>query len=144
MVTIRKSTEHDLKAIFELIVDFAHFIKTPEKVTITLDQMMADKELFKCLVAEDDKKIVGFASYYFTYFSWTGKASYLDDLYVIPAYRNQKIGTKLMDYFIEISKLENCKQARWQVSNWNKEAIAFYKKRGCKINEVDVNCDLKL
>ena len=33
---------------------------------------------------------------------------------------------------IDIARQTDCKKARWQVSNWNKNAIDFYKSIGAK------------
>jgi diamine N-acetyltransferase len=87
---------------------------------------------------------VGFASYYFTYFSWTGKAIYLDDLYVVASYRGKGIGRRLLEEIISIGKRENCKRLKWQVSKWNEAAISFYKNIGAAIDDTEINCDLLL
>lgn len=142
---IRKATEKDFNAIVNLINEFALFQKTPGKVTITVDQMKADQDLFQCFVAEDEKKsIVGFASYFFTYYSWTGKALYLDDLYVTSGARGSKTGTKLLEAVIDLAKQSGCKKLRWQVSGWNQPAIDFYKKMGAVMDDTEINCDLVL
>ena len=87
-VIIRKAEEQDFAAILSLINEFSIFQKTPQKVTITLDEMVANGNLFQCFVAEAaNKGIVGFASFFFAYYSWSGKVIYLDDLYVTDAYR---------------------------------------------------------
>lgn len=143
--TIRKATEKDIEAIHRLIVEFAHFIKTPEKVIVTIEQMRQQQELFNCIVAETaEAGIVGFATYFFSYYSWIGKSLYLDDLYVVERYRGNNIGTALMDRVFEIARENDCRKVRWQVSNWNEKAIAFYKKRGAEIDTVEINCDMYL
>ena len=144
-VTIRRASRQDFPVIFSLIKEFSIFQKTPEKVTVTLEQMISDENIFKCLVAEsDDKEIAGFATFFFTYYSWSGKGLYLDDLYVKDIFRKQAIGKKLLDKIIEIAKEENCKRVRWLVSGWNKNAIDFYKKLGAVIDDTDITCDLLL
>lgn len=140
--TIRKADEQDFPAIISLIKEFSVFQKTPEKVTITLDQMRKDKNIFQCLVAESDKEIAGFATFFFTYYSWTGKGLYLDDLYVKESFRNHAIGKKILDAVIHLAKSEQCKNVRWLVSNWNINAIEFYKKAGATVDEIDLNCNL--
>lgn len=85
-------------------MELAVFVKTPEKVVITSQQMVLDKELFQALVVVHENKIIGFASYYFAYFSWTGKSIYLDDLYVVEAFRGQGIGSSLMQKGFEIGR----------------------------------------
>jgi GNAT superfamily N-acetyltransferase len=141
---IRKAKTTDFEEIHSLIKEFAEFIKTPEKVITTPSQMNNDKGYFNCFIAVDKNKIIGFATYFIAYYSWTGKAIYLDDLYVLEKYRGQGIGNKLLDKVIETAKSENCKKVKWQVSNWNEKAIEFYKIRGATIDEVEINCDLTL
>lgn len=144
-VTIRKATENDFAAIIELINEFAIFQKTPGKVSITLQQMQEGKDLFQSFVAEtNDHKIVGFASFYFAWFSWSGKGIYLDDLYVTELYRQQKIGSQLLNTVIDLGKKARCRKLRWQVSGWNKNAIGFYKSIGAVIDDTEINCDLNL
>lgn len=144
-ITIRKGNENDFAGIFSLIKEFAVFQKTPEKLTMSLEQMKEEKDFFQCMVAEDEfKGIVAFATFFFAYYSWSGKALYLDDLYVTADFRNKKIGTQLLEYIIDLAKQTNCKKLRWQVSNWNTEAKDFYKKMGATLDEVEINCDLDL
>ena len=144
-VTIRKAGERDFPFIFEMMKEFAVFQKTPEKVFITLDQMIRDRDIFNCLVAEvSNKEIVGFATFFFTYYSWTGKGLYLDDLYIKDRFRKQSIGKKLLYAVIDLAKKEQCKRVRWLVSGWNAEAIEFYKKMGAVIETTEYICDLAI
>jgi diamine N-acetyltransferase len=143
-VEIRRAEPNDYSEIYSLIKEFATFIKTPEKVITTPSQMICDQEYFRCFIACDKDKIVGFSTYFIAYYSWTGKTLYLDDLYVLEDYRGHGIGSELLDKVIETAKNENCKKVRWQVSKWNKKAIDFYKSRGATIDDVEINCDLKL
>lgn len=141
-ITIRTTTEQDLEAVYALILEFATFQKSTDKVSITVAQMKKDKELFQCLVAETtDKRIIGFASHFFCYYSWSGKALYIDDLYVTQSYRKQGVGKALLDAIVQKAKDNNCFKVRWQTSNWNSNAIAFYKNYGAEIDEVEINCD---
>ena len=76
-----------------MLKEFSVFRKTPEKVSITLEQMMSEKNIFKCIVGETEtNEIAGFATFFFTYYSWPGKGLYLDDLYVKDSFRKQSIG----------------------------------------------------
>ncbi|MDB5245882.1 MAG: family N-acetyltransferase [Segetibacter sp.] len=141
----RQGNEEDYAAIFSLLKDFATFQKTPEKLLITPQQLKEDKDFFRCFVAEDaQQQIVGFASYFFAYYSWSGRAVYLDDLYVKPTARGQGIGTLLLKALVDYAKKEDCKKVRWQVSKWNNEAINFYKKMGAVTDDIEINCDLVL
>ena len=144
-ITIRPANEMDFPEIFSLITEFSVFQGTPEKVSITVEQMQENKELFNCLVAETkDKHIIGFASFFFAYYSWSGKALYLDDLYVKETFRNQAIGKILFDAVLVYAKNNHCNKMRWLVSKWNTNAIGFYKSIGANIDETELTCDLTL
>ncbi len=100
--------------------------------------MFKDKfnDYFNCIVAVNaNRQIIGFATYFFSSYSWIGKALHLVDLFVLENYRRHKVGNQLIDKIIEIAKKSGCKKVRWQVSNWNKKAIDFYKKLGAEIDE---------
>lgn len=143
-ITIRRATEADYPQVLTLIKEFSRFQGTPEKVTVTAEQMQEDKDLFQCFLAEEDGEVVGFTTFFFAYYSWTGKALYLDDLYVREAFRNQGIGKRLLEAVIDLAQKERCRKVRWQVSKWNTAAIGFYKSMGATIDEVEINCDLVL
>ena len=144
-ISIRNGTEADYPAIIDLINQFAFFQKTPERVTNTAEQMRSDNNLFQCFVAVDEKnRIVGYAAWFFAYFSWTGKALYLDDLYVVESARGKNIGTRLLQTVIDHATASKCVKVRWQVSTWNKPAIAFYRKMGALIDDIEMNCHFEL
>ncbi len=142
IINIRKATEEDFPAILGLIRELAEFEKAPEKVSNTIEQMKQEKEFFKSMVAETKSgEIVGMALYFFAYYTWVGKSLYLDDLYIKEDYRKMKIGSALLNEVMTVARTENCKRVRWQVLNWNKNAIDMYKKSGAVIDGEWMNCD---
>lgn len=143
-ITIEKAQKSDLKEIHRMILDFATFQKTPEKVYITAEQMETDADLLKVLIVKKDEKPVGFATYYFGYSSWSGRNLYLDDLYLESDQRGHGIGDQIMDKLELIARDNNCKSMRWLVSKWNESAIDFYKKRGASVDGTEFTCQLDL
>jgi diamine N-acetyltransferase len=144
-VIIREAEVADFTNVIALIKEFSFFQKTPEKVTITLEQMTTEKDFFRCLIAETrNKDVVGFATFFPAFYSWSGKAFYLDDLYVKESSRKQGIGKKLLEAVITLAKEDGCKKVRWQVSGWNADAIYFYEKIGAVLDDTERNCDLML
>lgn len=142
-INIRSSRETDYPQIVGLFKEFAAFEKLPEKMTNSVDRMIKEKDFFNCFVAEtNDNRIVGYVTYFFCYYTWIGKSLYMDDLYVQHEYRAKGVGTKLMSKVIEFAKDSECHKLRWQVSEWNKPAIDFYKNIGATIDSVEQNCDL--
>jgi GNAT superfamily N-acetyltransferase len=141
----RPASIEDYETLYSMMRDFAHFQKTPERLTLTLEQLKKDKDYFQCIVAvTSDNTIVGFSTWFFAYYSWTGKAVYMDDLYVVEEYRNQGVGTRLLQAVIQVAKEAGCSKVKWQVSKWNDAGIRYYEKMGATIDEVDINCDLKI
>lgn len=139
---IRTATVDDYQTIIDLITELAIFEKAGDQVTNTAKQMFEEKEFFKCLVAENDKKeIIGFALYFYAYFTWIGKSLYLDDLFVKKEYRNQGVAKMFLNEIFEDARKENCKRVRWQVLDWNTDAIEFYKKIGARLDNEWINCD---
>ena len=78
---------------------------------------------------EIDRKIVGIAHYRKLLSPLKGKyIGYLDDIFVDPEYRNQKIGQKLMHEIKVISKSENWDLVRWITHQDNIKAKSLYDK----------------
>jgi GNAT superfamily N-acetyltransferase len=143
-ITIRDATDADFPAILALVKELATFQQATDKVIVTADEMLKDKDLFRCLIAENDQQeIIGIATYFFAYYTWVGKSLYLDDLYVKQQYRGNKTGSLLLKRLFEIAIAAECKRVRWQVSDWNEPAINFYKKLGGHIDKEPYNCDFE-
>ena len=142
-VTIRPIEERDYATLIFLFQEFAHFEKLPEKMTNSVEQMLREKEYLTGFVAvSPEDEILGYATYFFGYYTWIGKSLYMDDLYVRPNLRGAGVRTKLINEVIAFAKAENCKKLRWQVSEWNQPAIDFYKSLGANVDAMESNCDL--
>lgn len=140
--SIRPARESDFPAILSIVKKLALFEKAPEKVTNTVEQMKEEQDFFRCLVVEaDTHEVIAIALYYFAYYTWVGKSLYLDDLYVLESFRNQGIASALLRKVFEEARAANCKRIRWQVLNWNANAIKLYEKCGATIDNEWSNCD---
>ena len=131
-VEIRKAQQGDELTIHALIVELAVFEKEPNAVVNTPQQLAKDlfqDKICHAFVALNQNKIVGFALYYFSYSTWKGKSVYLEDIYVQPAFRSQKIGNALFNKVVEIARQEKVRRMDWQVLKWNHEAIRFYERK---------------
>ena len=140
--TIRQGNQADFPAILGLIKELALFENAPEQVTNTVTQMEEEQDLFDVFVVENNQgKVIAMMLYYYVYYTWSGKSLYLDDLYVQEAYRGNGLGKQLLDKLFEEARKNNCKRVRWQVLDWNKPAIDFYKKLGATLDGEWINCD---
>lgn len=143
MVTIKNIEENDFEELVALFLEFATFQNQPEKMKNSVEKMISEKEFLHGFTARDeDDRIIGYATFFFAYYTWVGKSLYMDDLYIKEQYRGKGIGTLLINTVIKHAEKEKCDRLRWQVSEWNKPAISFYKSLGAKIDETEKNCDI--
>lgn len=144
-IIIREALEEDFTQLVKLFLEFAIFENLQNHMTNSVERMTSEKEHFNGFVAIlPDKQIVGYATWFFGYYTFSGKGMYMDDLYITPAYRNKGLGTMLINRVIAKARETHCNKLRWQVSEWNYAAQAFYKKLGAEIDEVERNCNLDL
>ncbi len=143
-IEIRPLQDKDIEALLGLLKEFALFQKHPESMTNTVKQLRQDREHFKCYIALVDSIVIGYTIYYSAYSSWSGRALYIEDLYVTTLSRNLGIGKKLLDAVVQEAISTQCKKVKWQVSKWNKNAQEFYRHIGAEIDDSEINCDLSL
>jgi GNAT superfamily N-acetyltransferase len=144
-ISIRPGEISDFPVILEMFREFSIYQKLPQRMHNNLDRMYKERDYFHCFVAETvENGLIGYVTWFYTYFTWSGKGMYIDDLYVRPAFRGESAGTQLMDKMISLARESGCHKLRWQVSHWNKAAIAFYEKLGAEIDDLEKNCDLDL
>lgn len=136
-INIRPGTAKDLPAIHNLVLELAEYEKAAHEFTASLEDYQRDfgEGVFEVLVAEQEERIVGMALYYMTYSTWKGRMLYLEDFVVQAAYRRKGIGEALFDAFLETAKSKDCRLVKWQVLDWNKPAINFYRKKAATIEQ---------
>jgi len=137
----------DIPAIHSLVRELALFEKAPHAVITTPQEYLDDmqKGWFESLVAIDENnQIAGMALFHKAYSSWKGKMIYLDDLIVTQEHRGKGAGRQLLDALISYSQNQGAKLLKWQVLDWNEEAIRFYKNLGVEFEDEWLNCKLFL
>lgn len=135
MITLRQAEKHDLSAVLDLVKDLAVFEKEPDAVRAGLEEYHKsyDDGIIRAILAESGEEVVGMVLYYPIFSSWNGRTLYLEDFIVKDSHRNMGIGQMLFDAFVEEAHKQGCRQAKWQVLDWNKEAIRFYERNGASI-----------
>lgn len=146
-VTVRNGTADDMKNVHALVMQLAIFEKAPEEVITDVETLQKDgygeRDNFRTLIAEDEnKQVIGICLYYIAYSSWKGRILFLDDIVIDEPYRSQGVGTLLMNALFNICKEEHIKQMRWQVLDWNEQAIKFYEKLGAFIDKDWYTCKM--
>lgn len=137
MLSIRSAEKSDVPLILQFIRELAEYEREPHAATATEDDLLRDgwgaEPKFRCLIAEWDGAPAGFALYFYNYSTWLGRPGlYLEDLFVRPEYRGRGIGKAVLVRLAQIAVSENCGRFQWQVLDWNKPAIDFYRSLGGK------------
>lgn len=136
-IIIRKAMKADIPYIFALVHELAVFEKEPDALTANIqdyEEAFSDG-LLQGIVATADGKVIGIAVYYLTFSTWKGKCLYLEDFYVQPEFRRDKIGQQLFDAFIAEAKSQGANMTKWQVLDWNETGLNFYHKNNAIIEK---------
>jgi GNAT superfamily N-acetyltransferase len=144
-IHIEPITPADFPALEALFREFAAFDRLPEKMVNSAERMAHEAEFLTGFVAKNtDGELIGYATYFTAYYTWTGKSLYMDDLYVRPEFRGQGLGTRLIGEVIAVARAQGCHKVRWRVAEWNTSAKGFYRSLGAQIEDAEHNCDLWL
>lgn len=136
---IREVTRKDIPSILSLVKALADYENLRHQVQVTPELLelhgFGEKPRFYTLIAENEKrKAVGFALYFFTFSTFTGKPTlYLEDLFVLPDSRGNGIGKSLLAKLANIASEKDCGRMEWSVLDWNEPAIRFYRALGAEL-----------
>ena len=140
MINIRPATPADVETLFELIQALAEYEKlshtvvgTPESLR---EHLFGDKPYAEAIVAEWEEQKAGFALFFHNYSTFLTKPGlYLEDLFVLPEYRQRGIGKAMLIYLAKLGLARGVGRFEWSVLDWNEPAIAFYQKMGAQVLE---------
>lgn len=139
MLSIRAATIQDVGLLRTLIRELAEFERELDECVITESDLARDgfaaNPRFRALIAESDGRPAGYALIFDYYSTWSGRGLFLEDLFVREEFRSQGIGKALLAAVARIAVHENCYGLHWEVLDWNKTAIGFYKSLGARFRE---------
>jgi GNAT superfamily N-acetyltransferase len=136
-VTIRKAGADDADLLIRLILGLAEFEKLPPPDEAAQKRLVADAfgehPRFEVFLAEADESVAGYAFIFETYSTFLALPTiYLEDLFVLPEYRGQRIGYALMLHLAVEAVKRGCGRMEWTVLDWNEHAIDLYKRLGAQ------------
>ena len=77
--------------------------------------------------------VIGFALFFHNFSTFLGRAGiYLEDLYVMPAFRGKGYGKALLRELARIAVERGCGRLEWWCLDWNKASIGFYLSLGAE------------
>jgi GNAT superfamily N-acetyltransferase len=132
---IRAATEADSSLILELILELAEYERLTAEVTasteIIAENLFGTRPCAEVLIAELAGQPIGYALFFGTYSTFTGKPGiYLEDIYIRPDWRGRGFGKALLQNVAGIAVERGCARLEWSVLDWNQPAIDFYQSLG--------------
>lgn len=126
----------DVPLILQMIRDLADYENLLDEVIAdeaTLEDWLFDRRRAEVIFAMVAEKEVGFALFFHNFSTFLGRSGlYLEDLYVMPEYRHQGIGTALFHELARIAVARECGRLEWWCLDWNQSGIDFYKGLGAE------------
>ncbi len=136
-LTIRQAQSADGPTVLALIQALADFEKLDPPDDAAQQRLLADafgeRPRFDIFLAEIAGRVVGYAFVFETYSTFLARPTlYLEDLFVLPDYRQQRIGYALFSYCAAEAGRRGCVRMEWTGLDWNTNAITFYERQGAR------------
>ena len=133
--SIRPAVEADLPRVWAMIRELAVYERLLDRVSGSAEQLGAllfrQGHSLRCLVAEDEGALIGYALFYSTYSSFRARPGlWLEDLFVTPGRRGSGAGRDLLAEVARVAIATGCCRVDWHVLDWNEPAIEFYRRMG--------------
>jgi GNAT superfamily N-acetyltransferase len=140
--SIRSARPGDEHGIFALVQALAEYEHLTHAVTGSADRLAQDlfgpRPAAEALVveapSEHEPRLLAFALFFGNYSTFlTRPGLYLEDIFVLPAYRRRGIGKALLKAVARLAADRGCGRLEWSVLDWNASAIAFYEGLGASV-----------
>jgi GNAT superfamily N-acetyltransferase len=136
-VDITPATPADCGLILMLINELAEYEKLRHESVAT--EASLREALFgptpgaEAVIARVDGEAAGFALFFHNFSTFLGRRGlYLEDLFVLPAFRGRAIGRSLLSHLANLAVQRDCGRFQWQVLDWNRPARDFYESLGAQ------------
>ncbi len=132
---LRSARPEDVPVIRVLIEGLAEYerlrhacVATDAKLAATL---FGPHPAAEVVLAEWAGEPVGFALFFRNYSTFlAAPGTYLEDLFVMPAFRGRGIGRALLAHLAALTVARGGERLEWSVLDWNEDAIRFYRAQG--------------
>ena len=130
-ILFRFASRDDCALILNFIYELAKYERLENEVVATVEMLaewLFDKRTAEVLFALVDNKEVAFALFFPNFSSFLGRSGlYLEDLYVLPEYRERGIGTAMFKELARIAVGRGYGRFEWACLDWNTPGIEFYR-----------------
>ncbi len=134
---IEPASEADLPVILHMIRALAEYERLSHLVVATesglREALFGPQPAAGAVIAFAGEEPAGFAVFFRNFSTFHGRAgTYLEDLYVEPAWRGKGIGRRLLAHVAAVAAERGCERLEWAALDWNEPAVRFYKRIGAE------------
>ena len=132
---VRNARQADAGEYLQLVEALARYENMPPPDAAAkarlIEHLFGARPYYRLLVVEHGGHIIGYAAWFLAYSTFVAKPTfYLEDLFVLPEYRNSKVGHQLFVACAKTAVAEGCGRMDFIVLDWNKLALDFYRRHG--------------
>ena len=135
-ISFRFAEQNDCALILRFIRGLAEYERMENDVVATeekLEEWLFQKHAAEVIFAVVDNKEAGFALFFPNFSTFLGRAGlYLEDLFVLPEYRNRGIGKAMLRELAGIALERGYGRFEWWCLDLNKPSIDFYLSLGAQ------------
>ncbi len=129
-ITVMQQSEIETAA--ELVRSFYTefgFPFDPVIIRSCLEELSASPDLGRLFFLQHDEKTVGFILITFGFsLEYHGRDAFIDELFVLPEFRNRGLGAAVIEYAVQFCKSEGIKAIHLEVRNNNPSALRLYRR----------------
>jgi GNAT superfamily N-acetyltransferase len=136
--SVRPVAEADLRELLVLMRGYCDFYEVDpgdEDLLALARTLLADpdKDGVQLIARDGDGAAVGFATIYWSFSTHrTGRVGVMNDLFVAPAARGQRVGERLIEACLERCRARGALALEWETALDNERAQALYDRVGGK------------
>ncbi len=139
-ILIRPARIEDAGEYLQLVDALARYENMPapdaEAKARLIEHLFGARPYYGLLVAEHGGHLVGYAAHFLAYSTFAARPTfYLEDLFVLPDFRELKVGHRLMVTCARLAVAKNCGRMDFIVLDWNKLALDFYQRHGIAVKK---------
>ena len=138
-ISFRNAARQDTGLLLEFIRELADYENMREQVVAsveTLGEWLFEKGIAEAFFIMEEDRAVGFALYFHNFSTFLGRGGiYLEDLFVLPAYRGRGYGKAILQRLAKIALEKGCGRLEWACLDWNQPSIDFYRSLGAEAME---------
>jgi len=134
MCTIRFASRDDSDCLVALMPAFyreGQYPFDPAGASAAFNRVLSDESLGLCWLIEDDGKAVGYIAVSFTFsLEYFGNAAFIEDLYVVEAYRRHGLGKRALAVAEQECRRRGALAIHLEVGTDNTVGAQLYEKAG--------------